>query len=289
MIYSEHTIESLQKEAAQHGLSQQDTSWLLCSLLQKNRAELILDPKATVPTKSADKFRGWTRQVLAGQPLQYVVGQAPFWDFELSVDSNVLIPRPETEMLVELTLSEMRAWDARGRTRNVVDVGTGSGVIAIALKREQDDWNVGASDLSELALDVARKNAADLNAEIEFRLGDLLGPWSTNEQYLPIVVANLPYVDRDRDEVAKNVKDWEPDLALYADEDQGAGIAHRLLNECSHYKSGVGVTVLELSPTVAYNLERKWSSSPRVSKIFRADDLAGRSRFLFVRWKDIDG
>jgi release factor glutamine methyltransferase len=153
----------------------------------------------------------------AGEPLQYVFGHWPFRTLDLLVDPRVLIPRPETELLVEVALSVRRG----GR---VVDVGTGSGAVALALKEERADLSVVGADLSSDALDVARANAEALGLDVEFVQADLLegvpGPFDA-------VLANLPYV-AEGSAVPPEIELYEPSLALFGGPD-GMDIIRRLL------------------------------------------------------------
>ena len=170
------------------------------------------------------------------KPLQYILGTAHFMDLELRVDENVLIPRPETEELVQwILLDAERPPAARAgsqmvieRSRNdhplrILDIGTGSGCIAIALAKYLPDTNAFALDVSEGALKVAQKNAASNGVDITFLHQDILSPKLElpSELVFDVIVSNPPYVrELEKNGIQKNVKDFEPDTALFvADED----------------------------------------------------------------------
>jgi HemK-like putative methylase len=230
--------------------------------------------------------KDWARR-LRGEPLQYIAGSAPFYGREFLVDASTLIPRPETESLVELALGLLPL----GRPARVLDIGTGTGAIALTLKLERPELEVTATDISAEALRVARRNGEKLGASVRFRRGNLFFP-ALRRQGWDLLVSNPPYLDFSRDKVAEEVRDWEPASALQpvASEkvrgmkDRGLWCGERILRACAD--SRVGFTALELSARGARSLEAAWRAHPRVGKVWRAADLAGRKRFLLVAWKN---
>ncbi|MDR9488035.1 peptide chain release factor N(5)-glutamine methyltransferase [Salibacter sp.] len=147
-------------------------------------------------------------------PLQYILGEAHFYDLDFEVDENVLIPRPETEELVHLILNRF------GQNHySLLDVGTGSGCIAVSLKVNRPEWNVAAIDKSPGAINVAKRNAGRLDAAIDFEVAGIEDYGSDRE--FDIVVSNPPYIDsNERESLDKNVVDHEPHLALFAPENK---------------------------------------------------------------------
>jgi HemK-like putative methylase len=230
--------------------------------------------------------KDWSRR-LKGEPLQYIAGSAPFYGREFLVDRSTLIPRPETESLVELALSLI----PKGRPARVVDIGTGTGAIALTLKLERPELEVHATDISAKALAVARKNAEKLGAAAEFHRGNLFFP-ALQRQAWELVVSNPPYLDFSRDKVTKEVREWEPDSALEPSasqkvkelSDRGLWCAERILRACA--ESAVAFTAMELSARGARSLEARWRKNARVNRVWREADLAGRKRFLLVAWKN---
>lgn len=173
------------------------------------------------------RFRGRVREAAGGKPLAYILGRREFFSLTFQVTPDVLVPRPETETLVERTIALLRRRPAPSR---VLDLGTGSGCIAIALARHLPDATICASDVSEAALTVARRNAESNGAaqRIEFRMGDLLAPWAGVAPF-DVIVANPPYIGtREAATLPRNVRDFEPHLALFAGED-GLSILARLV------------------------------------------------------------
>ena len=285
-----HTIASLLADAKARGIGESDAFWLLSALLGKSRSELLLDRQQSVHIRFAKKYRAWTRARAGGKPMQYIAGFADFFGREFHVDSGVLIPRPETESLVELALAEGdRLEKVLGRKLRVADIGTGSGAIAITLKLERPQWEIFASDVSGAALTVARANARKLSAKVIFRKGDLFAAWGmgTRAPRFDLVVANLPYVWRGKEKVERQVAAYEPALALFPRRNSlsrmrnaGAHLAERMLLDCLENPRGIRAIVLELSATVAYDLERRFVKDPRIASLARISDLAGRRRFL---------
>ena len=264
----------------------EDALWLLCALLKKNRSEILLNPKIPLGRERVRRWRAWWRRRMGGEPLQYVSGFAPFWGRDFQVNRNVLIPRPETEVLVELALDLFRG----AEPVSVLDIGTGSGCIALTLKAERPHWQITATDLSPKALAIAKKNASAIGLSVSLERHDLFSE-ALRERGFDLVVSNPPYLDFSRDWIASDVKKWEPRAALEPAiqqkipgiKDRAAWCANRILLACVEARPRY--SVLELSPRVAANLERRWRSHSAVERAWRAPDLAGRKRFLLIAWK----
>jgi release factor glutamine methyltransferase len=181
-----------------------DAEVLLAAAMGVDRAVLISSPDRGLAPAQARVFQDFARRRTAREPVAYILGHKGFRRLELEVDSRVLIPRPETEHVVEAALELPEG-------ARVVDVGTGSGAIALALKDERPDLRVVATEISDDALAVARANAARLGLEIEFVLGDLLEPVAGE---IDAVVSNPPYV-REGERLGPEITRYEPDVALY--------------------------------------------------------------------------
>jgi release factor glutamine methyltransferase len=194
-----------------------DAEVLLAAALGTGRAALVADPGRALEPDAARRFMDASARRREREPVAYILGRKGFRSIELAVDPRVLIPRPETEQLVEALLDLPRG-------ARVADVGTGSGAIALALKAERPDLRLIATDTSADALEVARANAERLGLQIEFALGDLLaavgGP-------LDAIASNPPYVE-DGAELAPEIVRYEPALALRAGPN-GLDVLHRLV------------------------------------------------------------
>jgi release factor glutamine methyltransferase len=196
-----------------------DAELLLAEALGVDRVALVTDPRREVAGPAVRAFQDAVRRRSAGrEPVAYILGRRGFRHLELAVDPRVLVPRPETELLVEVGL------ELPERAR-VVDVGTGSGAVALALKHERPDLEVLGTDSSADALEVARANAARLGLDVEFLRGDLLA--GVGE--VDAVLSNPPYVaDRERASLAPEIARHEPPGALFAGAD-GLDVIRRLV------------------------------------------------------------
>ena len=207
-------------------------------------------------------------------PTQYIIGHADFFGMQLKVDERVLIPRPETEELVELILTENPETNL-----SVLDIGTGSGAIALALAKNKLDWSVTAADISRDALDVASENAKSQNLQLFLKKSDCFTEIS--EKY-DIIVSNPPYISReDASEVGLNVLHSEPHLALFADED-GLTIYSRIAEEAKDYLKDSGKIYLEIGYKQGQSvpeLFRKYLPEKRVRTL---KDQFGQDRMVVV-------
>jgi release factor glutamine methyltransferase len=244
-----------------------DAELLLASVLGVGRERLILDRDAPL-TVSVEQLLARRE---AREPVAYILGRKQFRRLTLEVDPRVLIPRPETELLVELGL-ELAAGS------RVADVGTGSGAVALALKDERPDLVVRGFDVSPGAIDVARRNAARLGLDVEFDTRDLI-----DEQPYDAVLANLPYV-REGASLAPEIELYEPRLALFAGED-GLGLIRRLIAVAA---GRTGLLALELDPSQAEAVASMLREAGMAPVEIRRD-LAGRERVVVGRERAVVG
>jgi release factor glutamine methyltransferase len=239
-----------------------DAELLLAHALGVERMALVLDPQLEVSGAATRTFRELVRRRSVGrEPVAYLIGRRGFRHLELDVDARVLVPRPETEDLVELGLTLPTG-------ARVVDVGTGSGAIALALKHERPDLRVTATDISEDALAVARANAARLGLEVAFRRADLLDGIDD----VDAVLSNPPYVATG-DEVAPEV-DHEPRLALDGGAD-GLDVIRRLVAAAA--ASTAAMLAIEVGVGQSAAVAAMMSAWPRVEI---RPDLAGIPRVV---------
>ncbi len=243
-----------------------DAELLLAEVLGVARHRLVVDAREAVEPMALARFEALVERRAAREPVAYILGRKPFRQIELAVDRRVLIPRPETELLVDvgLTLPE----GAR-----VVDVGTGSGAVAVALKDERPDLSVVGTDVSADALAVARANAARLGLEVEFVQADLLVGLGGR---FDAVLANLPYV-ADGFDLAPEISRYEPVEALFAGPD-GLGLIRRLIGQLD----GVASAALEIGFGQAAAVDELLRGAGFES-VERRADLAGHARVLVGR------
>lgn len=191
--------------------------WLLAEVLDIKRLDLYLKYDRPLSAGELDELRPLVKRRARHEPLQYIIGFTDFMNNRISVTPDVLIPRIETEQLVEIILDD---YPEEAEPQTVLDIGTGSGCIPIALKQERPDWQLVAIDISEAALKVARANAEENQVEITFRQGDLR-QWrqlDLNMDPFRIIVSNPPYVlPEEKDTLEKQVAEYEPGTALFTD------------------------------------------------------------------------
>ena len=190
--------------------------WLLAETLNVKRLDLYLKFDRPLSPQELDTLRPMVKRRALHEPLQYIVGFTDFMNARILVNEQVLIPRIETEQLVEIILDEHQSQE----DLTVLDIGTGSGCIPIALKMEQPGWDVYGIDISEKALNTARENAEQNDANVSFSKGDILAPESiTVAPPLDLIVSNPPYIPTEEKEILeRQVKDYEPTEALFFDD-----------------------------------------------------------------------
>lgn len=204
---------------------------LLAHALDCERLHLFTRYEEIPAEAAVTRFRTGVRDAAAGKPIAYITGTKEFYSLALTVTPDVLVPRPETELLVERTITLVRKAGLRGP--RILDLGTGSGCIAIALAVQLPEAEIAASDVSAAALAVARDNAArhGVAERIDFREGDLLAPWADAQRAFDVIVSNPPYVaERARATLAPTVREFEPAGALFAGTD-GLDVIRRVLAE----------------------------------------------------------
>lgn len=235
-----------------------------------------VEPLLVSPAIGAEEARGYLAGVArraCGEPLEYVTGWTGFRHLVVGCDRRALIPRPETEGLVDLALAKVSSGV-------VADIGTGTGVIALSLAREGEFSEVIGTDISSAALELAGSNGARLGLEVTWLEGDLIEP--LGGRTLDLVVANPPYIARaEMAELDGSVRDWEPELALLSGED-GLDMMRRLLTDVPRVLVPGGWLALEIDArraesTAAIARQNGWRD------VTIHDDLFGRARYLMAR------
>jgi release factor glutamine methyltransferase len=223
-----------------------DAELLLLHVLELNRAALLAHPTRGLTEQQVSRYQAAVARRLSHEPIQYIIGQQEFFGLALKVTPATLIPRPETEHLVEAVLHRLPA----DQPLRLLDVGTGTGAIALALAAHLPQAQVTALDLSAKALEVARENATahHLEGRVDFLLSDLLTGLPTKDQTAAFdaIVSNPPYIpESDRAELHPQVRDFEPAQALFAGS-QGLDIYRRLIPQASAALKPGGLLALEI-------------------------------------------
>lgn len=258
------------------------SDWVLRHITGMEKTDRTSRDLVLTAFQSADMERILAR-LLTHEPIQYVLNESWFCGLRLSVNRHVLIPRPETEELVEWMISNCRFPVSE---LTILDIGTGSGCIAISLKRRIRKAIVWACDISPGAIETAMQNASNLGTEIEFRQLDILDErqWESLPMF-DIIVSNPPYIpDQEREEMDKNVTDWEPSTALFVP-DQDALLFYKKITELAGKKlrpegllyfevhENRGLEVINLLEAKRFTVETK-------------DDMQGKLRMIKVEFKN---
>lgn len=219
-----------------------DAELMLCRILDRDRSFLLSHPEQPVPSNQSSRFRDWVRRRSDQYPIQYLLGIQEFYGRPFEVDPRVLIPRPETELLVETALELLENHSAP----RIVDVGTGSGCIAVTLACERPDSCVVATEISPGALEVARANARRHGVvdRIRFRRGSILDPVRAEDAF-DLIVSNPPYVAFDDPRVTPEVARNEPREAVFSGR-TGLEIHEELFRQASSVVKPDGRLVIEI-------------------------------------------
>ncbi len=259
---------------------------LLLHVLDRDRTWLYAHPEEQLSAAESERFFALIARRANGEPTQHLTGKQEFWGLEFEVTSDVLIPRPETEHLIEVALDRLALRELRagrkpifgGEGLQIADIGTGSGCIAIALARDLPAATIYATDISSAALAVAKRNADrhSVSGHIHFVECNLLD--ITTPEF-DLIVSNPPYVGRrEAETLAREVRDHEPEIALYGGKEGYELYADLITQAAAHLKTG-GLLVLELGhnslPAVQPLLD-----APTWTNVAVTNDLAGIPRVL---------
>lgn len=254
---------------------------LLMHATHVDRTQLYSHPERELRDAERVHYARYLHERLSGRPTQYITGRQEFWGLEFRVNPSVLIPRPETEHVVERARDAANSLAAGGAGLTLADVGTGSGCIAIALAHELPQARILAGDLAAEALSTATDNAARLgvSARVSFFRGDLLECLADGS--LDLVVSNPPYVGRrEADKLQREIRDFEPPVAVFAGE-EGLEAYRRLVPQAARVLRPGGWLVLELGYNVAEKVRSLFSQG--WEEVQTSPDLSGVERVLSAR------
>lgn len=221
-----------------------DAEVLLSSILKCERIRLYTDFEKILSDEELSAYRNLVKRRACGEPVAYILGEKEFYSIKFKVNKNVLIPRPETEHLVEETINIIKQYFPKNQTVKILDIGTGSGCIAVALAANLDNVSIIATDISEEALNTAAMNSVlnKVDEKIEFRMGNLFEPVK-NEKF-DIIVSNPPYIAEDDKNVMEDVRKYEPHSALFA-ENNGMYFYENISSTAESFLNNKGVLVFE--------------------------------------------
>ena len=257
-----------------------DAEVLLAHALGTDRIRLIVDADRLLSPAELGSYRELIKRRRAGEPVAYLIGRREFYGFELRVDQRVLIPRPDSEALVEVALERTRRWSMYGRA---LDLCTGSGCVAIAIARHRPTWRITGVDLSKLALALATENALRLGAVwgVRWLAGDLFAPLAKEERF-ELICANPPYVpSAEVDALERTIRDFEPRLALDGGPD-GLEVIRCIVEQALPRLTAEGVLALEVAAGQSSSVAELFESAGLVD-IERKRDYGGHERVVSGR------
>ncbi len=273
-----HYLSLLQKNFSNEE-SQYLINLLLIEYSDYSKHEIFLYPEKPLSESELLKVHFAVKDLLKDKPIQYILGEVDFVDVKLTLNESVLIPRPETEELVELICNDHK--DKKEKSLKILDIGTGSGAIAIALKKYFINAELTALDISEEALKVAHRNAEDNNVEINFLKKDILKEGIEDLGNYDLIVSNPPYVrELEKKEIKKNVLDYEPSLALFVPDHDALVFYQRIADLSNLILKNRGSIYLEINQYLANETKALFTSFNEVNV---KKDFRGNNRFLIVR------
>lgn len=272
-------LSKIAKTFYDHGFpnSKRQAEDLLCEVLHCSRAQLYTCQECQLNDGEWQTSQLWVQRRLLGEPLAYIAGKVEFYDCLIEVNASVLIPRPETEILVDKVVAHLKQQDLRGKV--LWDLCCGSGCIGIALKKALPALSVYLSDFSEHAIDLAMRNARANGVAVTCMQGDLLTPFHGKKAHY--LVCNPPYIsESEHATLDKEVKDYEPRLALVGGK-TGLEFYERLARELPRYLYSQGQLWLEIGYQQGAAVERLFQGI-RWKKSLIEKDWAGHQRFFFL-------
>lgn len=257
---------------------------LLCSILNLNRVDLYLNKDEVLKQEDKKTFDKFLEERGSGKPIQYITGSTEFLDLEFKVDPRVLIPRPETEILTLSVIEHFRGTKKDEEDLKIIDLGTGSGVIAITLAKNLKNSQVYVTDISKDALELAAENAERHKVEdrIELILGDLFEPLEDKnlQNSVDCIVSNPPYVkDDDFNSLPEEIRDFEPRVALFSGED-GLKFHRAIVQGSKTYLRSSGLLALEVGWEDGEELVEFIKTEDLYQKTTTVKDLAGIKRIV---------
>ena len=260
-----------------------DAELLLGCALRLGREELILAAAKDVSGAESERYEDLLIRRLNREPLAYITGQQEFWSLDFLVSRDVLVPRPETEMLVELALGHLAETNNRESTR-ILELGTGSGAIAVALATELPQAQIVATEISPAALAIARRNASRNGVAMRFLQGDLFSALDQElENHFDLIISNPPYIPRDEISMLDaEVSRWEPRAALDGGVD-GLDFYRRIAEEAPAYLQQGGAVAVEIGAAMGSLVVALFEKRAAYGDIQVHQDYSGRDRVVLAR------
>ena len=273
-------IHKYRKTFIEKGQTSEVVKAFIFELCNEKKINLYLEIDNEADKEIEEKFELGINRILNGEPMNYVLGYTYFLGYKIKVNEDVLIPRYETEELVGLILSKYDEF-YKGQKIKLCDVGTGSGAIAIALKKEENNLEIYASDISEKALVVAKDNALNNECDIKFLYGSMLDPYIENSIKVDILVSNPPYI-KETETIESSVYDYEPHVALFGGED-GLKFYKEIFDNASKIVAKNGLLFFEIGYDQKDNLTALARNYFKDAYIEVFKDINNKDRMLVIR------
>lgn len=279
----EWTTDYFSKSTSTSSNARLEAETLLAEALDCERIQLYTRFNEIPEDAKLGEFRAWVKRRGAGEPVAYLVGHREFYSLKFAVDSNVLIPRPETEHVVVAALEAANRMNSE--PLRIIDIGTGSGCIAVTLAKQIKNCKIAATDISEAALNVAKANAQSHEVEeiVKFFQGDLLEALPAGSKPVHLIVSNPPYIGESEIEtVDAQVKDHEPSIALFSGQ-FGTEVITRLVDQSPDFLLPGGYLIFETSPIAMDKCVHIVESNPAFEKVEVIKDYAGLERVVVAQ------
>ncbi|MFI3283995.1 MAG: peptide chain release factor N(5)-glutamine methyltransferase [Erysipelotrichaceae bacterium] len=269
-----------QQEIEDMDIPFQTVKLFLFELCNEEEIDIYLNQTKDLPESIVNKFHDGMKRIMKHEPMNYVLGYAWFFGYRLKVNQDVLVPRYETEELVANVLNYVDEYFGDYTRIQACDIGTGSGAIAIALKKEEDRFSMIASDISIEAVEVAKENARLNQADIQFTDGNMLDPIIAMNHKVDILLCNPPYIPIE-EVLEVSVKDFEPNIALFGGED-GLKYYKEVFENGAKILNAKSLLAFEIGYNQKDVLEALAKKSFPNAKIETLKDINGKDRMLFV-------
>lgn len=272
-------INDAQKQCIDKEINDQLPLMLMVELSDLSHHNLYMEYEEEIDDKLLETFNNKLALLLENKPLAQILGYEDFYGYRFNINEDVLIPRPETEELVANVLADYDEYFQNQKV-TLADVGCGSGAIAISLKKEEDNLEVYATDISDKALEVAKENAKKLDADVTFMQGDMLQPLIDKNIKLDILVSNPPYIPQE-EELEVSVVDYEPHVALFGGND-GLKFYRSILEKAHLVLKDKSIMAFEMGYDQKERLSNLVKEYFPQAEIKCLKDINGKNRMLFV-------
>ncbi|QUG40488.1 peptide chain release factor N(5)-glutamine methyltransferase [Psychrobacillus sp. INOP01] len=268
---------------AENNREKEVARYLLQHVLKKNYSELMMTIYDEITPEAYQTFWAYVEEHATGRPFQYIIGQESFYGRDFLVNEHVLIPRPETEELIEEVKKRAGKLFEEYNSIKIADIGTGSGAIALTIKNEILNVWVTATDISSEALIVAKKNAERLEVKVEFKQGDLLAPIA--DQKWDIILSNPPYIgSHEAENMSDTVIDYEPHLALFAEED-GLQLYRKMAEQLPGMMNTPSLIGFEIGYAQGPAVQKMLQNAFPLALVEVVQDINQKNRFVFCTIK----